>query len=137
MKTHHTFAIIVLSGILLFPIATLANNAAKPSAQFGAEIRSDSFKHNNSNEVKFAKTGLLQNTATASARQELQDTSKAQPANNTIRVPLKAVEDKDQNVYFNHFISDNELTAVDTSVNVIDTYSYAYKGRIFTNKVVK
>ena len=54
-----------------------------------------------------------------------------------VTIPLKAVDDKDQNVYFNHFLSDKELSAVDTSVNVIDTYSYTYKGRIFINKVVK
>lgn len=136
MQNHRTLAIIALSSLLLFPIATQANNTAEKSVQFGAEKTPASFNHNDTNAVKFVENDQLQ-TIPASTHQDIREPLKLEAVDSQTDVFLKAVEGENRNFYFNHYVNDSELTPVDTRVDVIDTYSYEYNGRIYTNKVVK
>ena len=52
------------------------------------------------------------------------------------RSELIPVTDKEGNVYYNHFVPDSELFDASIDIETVDTYTYEYNGRIYTNKIV-
>lgn len=47
------------------------------------------------------------------------------------------VQTEDGTVFYNRYVSEDELYTVDYDLDVVDTYTYEYNGRTYTNKVVE
>jgi hypothetical protein len=52
------------------------------------------------------------------------------------RGDMYKVQDNDGIVYLNRFVPVSELPDPELNVETLDSYSYEYKGRVYTNKIV-
>lgn len=50
---------------------------------------------------------------------------------------VTVVRDAEGNIYYNQFVEIDELQDVDLDATVVDTFTYEYEGRVYTNKIVK
>lgn len=50
---------------------------------------------------------------------------------------LIAVRDADGNLYYNQIVPVEDLQDVELDAEVLDTFTYVYEGRVYTNKIVK
>jgi len=46
------------------------------------------------------------------------------------------VQDEDGNIFYNHYVSDAELFDASIDLKVVDTQTFEYEGRVYTNKIV-
>ena len=46
------------------------------------------------------------------------------------------VQDEEGNVFYNHYVSDEDLQDAGVVLEVVDTYTFEHNGQIFTNKIV-
>ena len=46
------------------------------------------------------------------------------------------VQDEDGNIFYNHYVAASELLDVSADFETVDTYTYEYNGRLYTNKIV-
>lgn len=49
---------------------------------------------------------------------------------------LIPVQDDNGQIFYNHYVSDDELFDATADFETVDTYTYEYNGRIYTNKIV-
>ena len=52
------------------------------------------------------------------------------------RSELIPVTDEEGKIYYNHFVADSDLFDASIDIETVDTYTYEYNGRIYTNKIV-
>ncbi len=50
---------------------------------------------------------------------------------------LIAVRDADGNLFYNQIVPVEDLQDVELDAEVVDTFTYEYQGRVYTNKIVK
>ena len=49
---------------------------------------------------------------------------------------LIPVQDETGQIFYNHYVSDDELFDATADFETVDTYTYEYNGRVYTNKIV-
>lgn len=49
---------------------------------------------------------------------------------------LIPVTDENGNVFYNHYVADSELYDATIDLETVDTYTFEYEGRTYTNKIV-
>ena len=49
---------------------------------------------------------------------------------------LIPVQDENGQIFFNHYVSADELLDVTPEFETVDTFTYEYNGRIYTNRIV-
>jgi hypothetical protein len=49
---------------------------------------------------------------------------------------LIPVQDAEGNIFYNHYVSDDELQDAGVDIEVVDTFTFEHNGRIYTNKIV-
>ena len=91
-------------------------------------------------------TAVLLSTAPAfageaSEKDDVQTTKVTTTANTTVmgaveRSELIPVTDEEGKVYYNHFVPDSDLFDASIDIETVDSYTYEYNGRIYTNKIV-
>lgn len=156
MSNKRTIFIIALSGIMLFPFSAYSNNSPitdingqsqgqgqgqnQPIVQNPAAQNTEQDRDNRTKFVQapFEKgLGFLQNNSVVDNPKSAQSLTYVTGSETDTGDYLIAVEDEDDKLYFNRYIDGSDLTAVTTDLDTIDTYTYIYKGRRFTNKIVK
>ncbi len=64
---------------------------------------------------------------------EVQNTQVLASAASSDLVP---VESEDGQIFYNHFVSEDELYDATVNYETVDTYTFEHNGRIYTNKIV-
>jgi len=74
--------------------------------------------------------------------QEATDATSEMQAGSQVTATLEAtnktqVTDSNGDIFYNHYVAEDELLTVSQSVEIIDTYTFEYNGRIYTNKLIQ
>lgn len=110
MKTLSIVLTLTLSGIALYPIAVPAQTD------------------------DFDDAALMQSSDVEVAATDTRDNNEAMTDKSDT---VLRVINSEGDVYFNHYVDRSNLAKVSTDIDVIETYNFTYKGRVYKNKIVE
>ncbi|WP_154813746.1 hypothetical protein [Hellea balneolensis] len=84
---------------------------------------------------------LFMAAPTAFAAENTADTKTVKSENTQVLAAVETanvipVQDEDGQVFYNHYVDDSELFDASLDFETVDTYTFEYEGRIYTNKIV-
>ncbi|WP_416879128.1 hypothetical protein [Litorimonas sp.] len=125
--THFKTATLIAASTLLF---------ASTNAFAGEQVKSDDMKADKTAEMS-QESETSETAATTSAVVTFTKTSEDPRVLGAIaRGDMVKVQDNDGDVYLNRFVPLAELPDPELDVDTVESYTYEYNGRVYTNKVV-
>lgn len=125
--TNFRSATLIAASILLL---------AGTNAFAGEQVKSDKMKADKTAEMS-QESETSETAATTSAVVTFTKTSEDPRVLGAIaRGDMVKVQDNDGDVYLNRFVPVAELPDPELDVDTVDSYTYEYNGRVYTNKVV-
>lgn len=133
MFKRRTYTILTLTALMLFPFISQAKTVdnVQDNIPEGLCVNKDPTEPLSKDKaiIKFAQNTRNQEDIFILPRPAQSIQAESQESY------LMAVSDKNNKTYFNQYVEARDLTPVNTRIEVIDSYSYQYNGRIFTNRI--